>query len=88
MSLAAGQAAQPGDAFGSQRVAGPRCRFLDRGPKGLELRQLARKFSERLRPKQQFISVAHHARPTEVANAIDNFGGRRSRLCEVAAVED
>jgi hypothetical protein len=49
---------------------------------------LGRKFLKRLGPEKHFISVAHHTLPAEIANAIDNFYGTRTGVCEIPSVEN
>jgi hypothetical protein len=49
---------------------------------------LARIFLQRLGPEKHFISVAHHTLPAKIANAIDNFYGTRTGVCEITAVEN
>jgi len=87
MNLHARQPAQLGEPVFSQRCAGRRRHLLDRREKGQQLGRLLRKLLQGLGAKS-ISSVAHHALPAEIANAIHNLHGTCSAVRQIAAVED
>jgi hypothetical protein len=54
----------------------------------LQLGSLSPKFRQRFWRRQHFISVAHHAFPVEITNAIYDLRWIGSSVSEIAAVED
>lgn len=88
MNLDSRQAAQPCESLFAKGFAGCRSHLPDRCPHGLQLGHLIRKLHQRLGHPKHFIRIANHALPTEIANAIHNFGGTCSTVRQVAAVED
>ena len=81
------QASQPCDPFVTQHGAGRR-HLADRRPEGGQGPQLARKFLQRIGPKQHFIRVARDTLPAEIANAIDNLNGARTGVSEITTVKN
>ena len=88
VNLSHGQDGKPVEPLAAQFVPRDGRHLFDDGGHRLHGRRAGRKVGERLRSKQHFVGVPQDARPTEIANPIDNFARARSPLRQVAAVEN
>lgn len=85
--MQSGQRRQPGEPLLSQRL--PRCgrHFAQHRPEGIEGGSLGGKRFEFRRREEHLAGVAHHARPAEIADVIDDLDGARSAVGEISAME-